>query len=1080
MRKIGLFIFLYFTLVNLFGQQDINFLSLNNSQNLSQNRINKIIQDQNGLIWIATEEGLNRYDGINIKNYYHNPADSNSLSNNNIKDMELDSSGIIWIATFGGGLNRFNPVTETFNTYLYSDIEGSADNAILDVCVDQQQDIWCLRQQGAYVFNPGTENFTSCDSLISDANKFNYEDLYHFTKFGDSLMLLAFDRFIKVFDIRSPAFSNYTIDTKMKNRIIDIEHFNDSLIFLAVMNQGAFFFHLKKNQILEQIQAEKTNRNSDGFSIRKLLHCDDILWMGGYNGLIRYDLKSKEAVLHQHNVQKINSLAYNGIIDLFQDKYKNIWIGTNGMGVNYISPYTRPFELYNEKPGLANSLNFESIRFIYVDELQNLWIGGYGGIDVFDKTGNKKIVINTGAYYSIHQDQQNPDLFLIGSEGNGFIRYDRATSAFSEINYSDHIDKDHVWGGSVRKIKSDPIQQDWIWFGTNNGFGHYSKAEKEFYYPEMYNNPESVIPKDVKALLVEENQIWIGCNQLGLFRYFRKTGEFIHYISINDDPSTLSSNTILDIYRDRSGILWVATAFGLNKMNENLGSFQKYTKDDGLPNNTIYSIIEDHSNNLWLSTNHGICKFNPATLKVHSFNVTEGLQDNEFNHGAAFIDSSGKIYFGGIKGVSAFFPEKINKNNIPPDIVLTEITVMNQTQNIPDSFIKDKIIHLDYREKYFSLSFAAINYFNSEKNTFAYKILDLHDDWIKISNRNTIDFNYLDPGDYELMVTASNSDGIWNEEALIILLIIDAPFWKTTSFYIANLIVFIIVILIIAHTRSIAHRRRNKLLTRLVNEKTSELLSSNNNLQQEIEVRIKTETELIEANQTKDKFFSIIGHDLRNPIHALVGLSTLLEESYDELKETDRRELIANMAISGEVVQNLVENLLHWSRLQTGKLEAHPKKFIINQTMERAIQLLKSNSEEKDIHIKTEIEEPIEIFADSNMVETIFRNLISNAIKFTPKKGEITLSAEIKAKMIIIHIADTGIGIDSTNLDRIFDNKKGLKSYGTNREPGTGLGLVLCKEFIELNGGKIWVESTVGESSVFSFSLPLAENEVIG
>jgi signal transduction histidine kinase len=491
----------------------------------------------------------------------------------------------------------------------------------------------------------------------------------------------------------------------------------------------------------------------------------------------------------------------------------------------------------------------------------------------------------------------------------------------------------------------------------------------------------------------------------------------------------------------------------------------------------------------------GISKFDPRTCKFRNFDVYDGLAANEFYMGACAKDGNGNLYFGSNNGVIYFSPDSIKDNPFIPPVYITGFKIFNKL--VPDILQQDisetKTITLNHKQSVISFDFVAINYIQPEKNQYAYMMEGFDKDWIYCGTKREVTYTNLDPGKYIFRVKASNNDGVWNNKGDYIKITIRPPWWGTKWFKISALLIFLLSLYVAYYLRIELFRTKEKELTILVRQRTVEISRANEillerqtsieeyaeNLKEANELLINKQklienqsNQLLVLNATKDRFFSIIAHDLRNPFHVISGFAEILLNDNHKFPAEKKEKFLQMIHTSSLNGSNLLENLLQWSRAQTGRITYSPVTLSIVAIVEETITLLEADAERKNIVIKSRIDPTLTVSADENMLKTIFRNLISNAIKFT-HNGSIIIETQIKEKQLEVSITDTGIGIPKDTLDLLFRIDGKVSTKGTANETGTGLGLILCKEFIEKHGGKIWAESEVGTGSKFKFTIPL-------
>jgi signal transduction histidine kinase len=368
------------------------------------------------------------------------------------------------------------------------------------------------------------------------------------------------------------------------------------------------------------------------------------------------------------------------------------------------------------------------------------------------------------------------------------------------------------------------------------------------------------------------------------------------------------------------------------------------------------------------------------------------------------------------------------------------------------------VINIPPDVNYFNIEVAGINYINSQWTKYKYRIKEFGQDWIELGTRHEIGFQSLKPGEYHLEVTASDHGKDWNEDIFKLKIIVQAYFWQTRWFWMIFSLIMIISASLIVRSRFKNIKSQKQRVEALVNIRTKELQTAN--------------LELKKANETKDHFFTIISHDLKNPIGAAKSISHELKENFKDYNADDQQEFLNILYKSINSLANLLKDLLTWSRMQQEDIVPHPEEVILLKCVNRTLEVLSQNIQKKELEIKIDISEDLLLWVDKNILSTIIRNLLSNAIKFTPNGGQISISTLHSSQEIIIQFKDNGIGIPDDVLKKLFIPGGVMSHPGTNNEKGTGMGLVLLKEFVDLCNGEIWVESTVGKGSVFFVSLP--------
>ena len=1055
---------------------------------LSQSRIQAIIEDERGFMWFGTADGLNRYDGYKFKIFRKVYNDSTSLPNNNINSMVEDGDGNIWIGT-NDGIAIFNPYLETFTVLKETDSAKISNgiNIIKACAIDLDNNIWVgTAGAGVYRINPKTYERKRLHSNESDSLKLNntirlYVDKKNRLWFGNFI-----EKEIFTYDITNDSFERYSLNLLEGNHIKRFKttaFFEDSSerLWISVLDYngtgGSLYFISKDSKIIEDYEQFNSkffmDRNFDRMNSIVSITSDDNgkIWFASLlGGIFSFDFGQTPTVFYSKSHQldaRINCLyrSANGIL----------WIGTNGNGVEMSIPNNTDFKLMNNE--INNNFSIKSIR-AFAEDKEYYWVGGYYGLAKIKKDFSEVNTIDLASVYSIGIGLKGESRIWTGSEGGGVQPVNTNTDSFFEI-------KTKV-GHTVNQIPRNifvihPLSDTMLLLGSGVGLVGYNPVSgKVTEYPTFCASRHRKVPKSVRTIYEDKlGNILIGFVQGGIGRLDlndRKIKKFKLTTSLHNENDY---NPINCIYEDNQDRYWVATNNGLFMIDGRTNKSTFITEKDGLPNNHVYGILPDEEGNLWLSTNNGISCYSPDNKTFKNYDNTDGLQNNEFNTGAYFLAKDSTMFFGGVDGFNYFNPKQIKQNNITPKIVITDIKISNKSIRFSkqETISKELIVKSD--DDLFSIEFAGLSFINCSSNKYKYRLKELNSKWVSIGTHHKITFNSLDPGTHTLEILASNNHGLWLKKPFQFTIIRKPTFLQSLIFKIL-IAILVIVILVIAYTirvKSITKQKES--LQKIVNERTLALQNTNDTLKKEIAKHKKTTEklkkstkELKASNITKDKFLSIMAHDIINPLNVILGFSDLVVKDPDDFDNEDRLTFIQTINQTAKGLNSLISNLLQWSRLQNGTIYPKRKKIVVETVIAETVSLLQGNLSEKEIFLQTNISPNSCVFADRDMLLTIMRNLLSNAIKFTPAKGSISINTMSINNTIEISIIDTGVGISKKNIVRLFNSNDNLTTKGTSNESGTGLGLGLVYEFVIMNGGKIWVEAEEGRGSEFSFSLP--------
>ena len=973
--------------------------------------------------------------------------------------------------------------------------EGLAQNRVLGIVKDKYGFMWFTTWEGLSKYDGYKFTNYVADNHNSKAIQSNrIHQLYKDPR--GNLWILTFDTLAFRYNYETDDFNRFT-KKEVPKIIFDSLEWARNLIYSKVktanyqwnvqQQDNTFVSSLLMNKIVQTFTktGEKLVYRQDPLNPWALndetVFCitkddNDIFWVGTAGGGVnKADLRQKKFALYQHSIMDKNTIIDNSIRAICEDNRGNLWIGTLSSGLTKIvrkqNKYTH--YQYNYKNN-ANSLIDNQVRVIYCDKKGYIWIGTKVGLDRFDPKNDR------------------------------FHHYIKDS-------------KSGLPNNSIFWITED--QSDNLWIGTMNGIARYDKEQDNFIaFPTNY----SPMQQRVRVIINDEkNSFWIATDGGGLLHVRLTISEknqeqlslIAQYLNLPNNPNSLSDNRIYAILKDDRGHIWLGTGGGLDRFDPLSATFKHFNKKNGLPDELIMGILKDDRGDIWVSHKRGLSKINTQNFRIRNFSQQDGLQDDEFAEDAYFQSKyTGEMFFGGVNGFNAFYPDSIIDNPFIPKIVLTSLEISNIPVTLNKSFNGRVIltkplymtpaITLTYRDKSVTLEFAALHYSNPMNNRYAYKLEGFDQDWISTdATRRTASYSNLAPQTYTFKVKASNNDGLWNPTPLELKIIVLPPWWKTTIFKIFILFLFGLSLYLAYYLRLEAYKKKQKELSLLVKQRTIELEKSNEQmLQQQTQIEEQTEVirtnaeelkvvnerlleqtdELKETNQqlsvlnsTKDRFFSIIAHDLRNPFHVVSGFSEILLNDYDKLPPEKINKFLHLIYATSSNGRNLLENLLLWSRSQTGRIAYDPAKIILATVIEETINLLDGDVQRKNISIQRLVDNHILVWADENMLKTVIRNLISNALKFSFEEGVITIKAIVQDSYVEVSVADTGVGISPENLALLFRIDATITTKGTSNEIGTGLGLIICKEFIERHNGKIWVESEPGKGSQFKFTLPL-------
>lgn len=1049
---------------------------------MSTKTVTSIIQESLGFLWVGTNSGLNRFDGVNFQ-IYQNTDSPHSLADNVIGALYEDSHREIWISG-RSTMSRYRRLTDDFERYELPNPGGSGTmRRIRTITEDSHGVVWAAGgQHGLYYFDRSANVFRPFEPLpFGDITSvlITEECVVWATTEGNGLVRI---------DLRTDEYRNFvhdpddpgSISINNTNKIVRDhdgniwvgsqfggvnrvnEHPDGSITFTRYMNEPG------KPEVL-----------SNNFIYSMYVDNDGVLWLGNDNGgLHRYDRENDAFHHYDSDPDDPYSLSHKSVACIHQDRSGRLWVGTSLAGLNVADRYAFKFRHYHTTSRYSHRLNNNIIRDFGEDAGGNIWVA---------------------------------------TDGGGLNYLDRGTEHFRAFEH-DPEDPSSISSNAVISLSRDG--QGRLWTSSYTG-GLDLLADKEtgrfISFEDVYGLPEKIINTPFDAHFDREHPyIWIAEWRRGVYRYNTRTGEMIRFHT-SDDDSSIISNFVLHIYEDSRNDLWFASLNGLSRLaseNKTAASFHNYVPDDGdstsIPGSIIRQITEDHDGTIWITTEKGLARYHPQTdnFQIHArkhgfthdelrsvvidnnhnfwigsvhglslfqpesgalfnFREEDGLQGNEFTPYAGFKLSTGELLFGGMNGFNLFHPDSIRINPHPPPVYIIDFKLFNESVRAGDSgspleaniMVTDEV-RLSYRQNVITIDYIALNFTRAEQNRYAYMMEGFDADWNYVGTQRSATYTNLNPGTYRFRVKAANNDGIWNDKGTVLTLVIVPPIWQTAWFYILMGVLLILIVYFVFQARIRTIRIQNIQLERTVSQRTAELRNINQLLKSEIE--------------EKNKVYSVLAHDLRNPFMSIIGFSEYLTEKMEETGDEESREVSSMMLKSAHNLYQLLENLLEWAGVKRKHLKPNKVAIDIHKIAEKAFDINRLPAEMKKITLENRTQPETMVLADKNMIQTVIRNLVSNAIKFSDDTSVITVGAREEPLRLIVWVTDQGVGMSAEEQQQILSVSRGYRRDGTRGEKGLGFGLMLCKDFIQQNDGELWVSSEKGKGSTFYISLKKA------
>lgn len=1024
---------------------------------LINNEVTAIHQDAYGFLWFGTRGGLNRYNGYDITTLRSTPLSSNNLSNQAV-EVIAEYKNTLWIGNKIGGLNRYDILSDSITHYNATDLIKIQE--IKSLLVDDNGDLFIGALHGLYILSKGKFTVVDKSLSISALAKDKQGRIWVGTNYG----FYQYNPVSKKIDLVDLG------DTKFFVTSIAIDKQSQNL-YLGSWKNGLIKYTISSKTFKKYLDTSLQNSVAINNTYRVFIDKDEQVWVGTWGaGLRKFDITKERFENFAIKPLNVFNKDYDIVLSIMQDKSGIIWIGTDGGGVCKIDPYRKKFNAISSF-GVDNASSGNThVSAIYEGKNGGLWLGTRGGGLSFsmDKKNftRKDIVGNT--IRTICFFENNNDLWVGTGDGLAIFKdYERNGKTILVKKLKD--DTTTISGPKVSAIVKD--KNGIIWVGTQEnalnrvvGF----KGDMPIFkrYPEKIGVAGAIQNDRVSCMLVDrKNHLWVGTYD-GLHLYNRQKDNF-ELVSATSYGTRLSNSTILTMAEDSYGNIWIGTQQGLNKVSFTSSGkieIKSYFQTAGFPNDYIHAILIDSENNVWMSTNRGITKFIESSNSFRNFDTRDGVGSNAFSENSSFLKSNGEMLFGGINGITYFFPDSIRLNNYVSPVYITNLQVNNKDVGVGKVikndiilskavFLTDKI-EISYKENIITLGYASLDYHAPDKNQYQYILEGFDEKWVDAGSNRTVTYTSLPSGTYTFKVKGSNSDQIWGNNIATIQITILPPPWKTWWAY---TIYFLIIGGLLWLSRYMKLNRINL---------KNKLEIANINYQKEKEIA-----------DVKNKFFANISHEFRTPLTLMIGpLEDLIE---DDKLNSAVKETVHKIQNQAKRLLSLINQLLDFHKAETNALKLNASYNDIAKMLKFIHATFDEEANRKGIHFTFSTnKKEIYLSIDKEKVESIMYNLLSNAFKFTPSGGEIKLSVmqiEGSDNVCEIVVADTGKGITAEDKAKVFDRFYQVTQAEPGKYVGTGIGLAFVKDLVELHNGEIELADNQPQGSIFKIKLPLSE-----
>ncbi|MES2276085.1 MAG: two-component regulator propeller domain-containing protein [Bacteroidota bacterium] len=1038
------------------AQQPRNFRTISVDKGLSQSTVYTIVQDTLGFIWLGTQEGLNRYDGEKFSVYHPVAGDPKSLQSGFIKSSFIDHAGRLWI---GGdrGISRYDYAADNFVNYQHSRKPG--DWSISAIAEGPDHLIWAGSSVGElFVLDPASGKMQPFN--FSDAGlgiKYIYRicnfngELYFATDLG-LFRLTAQTHDLKKIDLGV----NQLAGLPKERSLINDVFIEGSRFWIATEGSGLLCYDTQNHHTVQYLHLATDPQSIADNTVRAIgQDAGGKIWAGTFLGLSVLDAQTGKADNYYHQATIPYTISQNSVRCIYRDKQQGMWLGTFYGGVNYYHTHDIKFNLLNQNTGRL-SLNDQVIDAIKEDAKGNFWIGTNDkGLNYWDrKTGGMRYYSSVeGGGGGLSSNNIKAIEFgpggqlLIGTHNAGLNILDPISGSVKVLRHHDN-DPAGLSGDMVYALLKDRSSR--IWVGTRSGLDQFDPVSQTFRQLYIDAGGKRLTSDEVTFLMEDsKHRIWIGTTN-GVNQFYPDQTLF------NGFPGAMLSNEVVNcIAEDQQHRIWIGTRDGLNLYDEAGRVFVTPKQRLDFLKGTIYGILPDDDGNLWISTNKGLARFNPDTRNLQWFDIRDGLQNNQFNSYAAYKSHDGMMLFGGISGLSYFYPAAIKAYPLALHVAFTGLDVLGKPvsaddgSGLLDQYI-DQIHELRFKhdQRQFTIYFNSFNYISANRTSYLYRLKGFDTGWQQTDNIAKASYSNLQPGSYTFEVKALGPNG--GGSAVRTMQITVLPPWYNSWWF------YLLAVIVLSTGGYIFYK--------IVRERLRAL--------QQLKDERMERNKVTVINQIKMDFFTNVSHELRTPLTLILAPLEQMMTKPGPDKQVNKQ--LKTMFFNAKRLYQLVDQLFEFRKAEQGTRKLKVSKGDLVTALHEIYTSFRSLSDRHHIDFKYISGEPrLILLFDKDAIERILFNLLSNAFKYTPDGGAVKIELSVNEQEAVIRISDTGKGIEPVHLDKIFD--RFYQISGEEMNLGSGVGLAFTQKLVELHHGTINVVSTYGQGSTFTVTIPLDE-----